>query len=255
MSDLATPDPAAGGVVKARPQVPPGSRIYAIGDIHGETALLRDIYDQIEADAAHHGSKRRVVVHLGDYVDRGPDPAGVIDMFVDDPLPGFEKVWLKGNHEDFMEEFLTGETRSHSWLANGGGETLESYGVDPPGSFAGPEEIDDTRQSLLSAMPPEHTRFFAGLELTHREGDYLFVHAGIRPGVGLDDQRPFDLMWIRGDFVGSDEDFGVTVIHGHTPVPEPEVRANRIGIDTGAVYWGCLTCLILDGPDRYFLQT
>jgi serine/threonine protein phosphatase 1 len=243
-----TDDPA----IPAR--VPTGTLVYAIGDSHGCVDHLRALHEAILEDAERAAPERRVAVYLGDYVDRGPDPRGLIALLIEEPLPGFERVHLIGNHEAFLLRFLEDVTVAALWMMNGAAATCRSYGVDP----AGPSEHavgDDWLQRELKARIPEsHLAFFAGLRPHHLEGDYLFVHAGIRPGIPLEAQQESDLLWIREPFLSSDEDFGKVVVHGHTPGDAPVVRANRIGVDTGACYGGQLTALALEGAERRFLQ-
>ena len=234
---------------------PAGTRIYAIGDVHGCADLLDRLHAMIRADAAEAPEPRKVAVYLGDYVDRGADSAGVIDRLLGDPLPGFERICLKGNHEDFMLRFLDAPSSGGLWMMNGGGSTLASYGVTetrPSGSAAQSYGLAD---ALRERLPAAHRRFLEGLKLMHREGDYLFVHAGVRPGTPLDDQVEEDLLWIREPFLGSLEDRGYVVVHGHTPVDAPEVLFNRINVDTGAVWTRRLTAVVLHGDERYFLDT
>jgi serine/threonine protein phosphatase 1 len=239
---------------RATPSVPPGSVVYAIGDIHGESDKLDLMHSMIRADAGRRDSARKVAVYLGDYVDRGPDIAGVVERLADNPLPGFETVFLKGNHEEFMLHFLeTGDTSS-GWFHNGGLNTLEEYGVEIRGHKLWRPDARELRDALDEKLPDRHRRFFEALELYHVEGGYLFVHAGIRPGRALEDQTAADMLWIRNRFLDSDADHGLTVVHGHTPRDFPEIRPNRIGIDTGAVYGGKLTTLALEGEKRDFLQ-
>lgn len=236
------------------PSVPPGSVVYAIGDIHGEGGKLDLLHSMIRADARSRTAERKVAVYLGDYVDRGPDCAGVIERLTDDPLPGFEKIFLKGNHEEFMLHFLETGDASSGWFHNGGLNTLESYEVEIRGRFLWRPDSTDLREQLLEKLPDRHRKFLERLDLRHIEGDYLFVHAGIRPGRPLEDQTAADMLWIRNLFLDSEEDHGYIVVHGHTPRDFPEVRPNRIGIDTGAVYGGKLTALVLEGEERDFLQ-
>jgi len=236
-----------------RPNVGHDTLVVAVGDLHGCLDQLRALGPMILAAAAAERASRRVLVYLGDYVDRGPDSRGVIAALLDDPLPTFATVHLKGNHEDLMHAFLVGAP-AWPWLMNGGVETCVSYGVEPPEISRIGGGDAELRARLLERIPPEHLEFLERLTLTHREGDYLFVHAGIRPGVALDTQAPRDLLWIRDLFLASEEDFGAVVVHGHTPTRAPQERANRIGIDTGACYGGALTALVLAGARRRFLQ-
>lgn len=236
------------------PSVPPDSVVYAIGDIHGETEKLELLHAMIRADAERRAAARRVVIYLGDYVDRGPDSAGVVDRLVADTMPGFERVFLMGNHEDFLLQFLDAAGSVTAWFYNGGLQTLESYEVEPRGRDAWTVDPRVLQTDFRARLPDSHRAFFESLDLYRIEGDYLFVHAGIRPGRRLEDQSPTDLLWIREAFLRSAADHGRIVVHGHTPSEAPEVHANRIGIDTGAVYGGKLTALALEGTSRTFLQ-
>lgn len=237
------------------PRVPAGTLVYAIGDVHGCPGLLDKLLARIAADAEGFGAERRVLVFVGDYVDRGPDSAGVIERVAAGLPAGFEAICLKGNHEDLMLDFLA---RADSqalalWLYNGGDATLASYGVKA--AFpAGPGEAAACRDALLAALPEHHRTFLDRLRLSATLGDYFFAHAGVMPGVPLDQQQPHDLMWVREPFLESREDFGKVVVHGHTPVERPDVRENRIGIDTGAFATGRLTALRLHGDARAFLE-
>lgn len=240
-------------VARASASVPAGTTVYAIGDVHGRLDLLEDLEAMIVRHAARHPGGRRVLVFVGDYIDRGYESRRVVDRLIAGPPEGFERVCLRGNHEDFLLQFLTEGRDAEMWLANGGRETLMSYGVAvPPG---GRLDLQALRVELAEAIPAEHLAFFEGLGLIHYEGDYAFVHAGVRPGVPLDEQDAHDLMWIRDTFLDANDDWGRVVVHGHTPTPAPQVRANRIGIDTGAYATGRLTCLVLAGSGHEFLQT
>lgn len=228
------------------PRIPDDLRIYAIGDIHGRADLLTEILDGIDADQRRRpevGETR--LIFLGDYVDRGPASRQVIEILETGIPPGCRAVCLKGNHEDMLLKALISPAGQEIWLANGGEATLRSYGIHSHSSPA---------SEVLDAFGA-HRRFFDGLALTHEAGDYLFVHAGVRPGVALGAQRPNDLMWIRQDFLGHDGDLGRIVVHGHTPTSVPDVRSNRIGIDTGAWMTGALTALRLEGEERAFIST
>jgi len=244
------------GGAAAAPSVPAGSRIYAIGDVHGRLDLLTRLHALIAADAAGAPVQRRVIVHLGDYVDRGPDSRGVIELLMQPPPAGFESVHLLGNHEDYMLQFLEHAEVGPHWGAYGGLATLASYGVRPPSGFMpSVADFETARRALADTIPAAHLDFLRGLKLTHAEGGYLFVHAGVKPGVALADQQAEDLLWIRDEFLDSADDFGACVVHGHTIVETPEQHANRIAIDTGAFATGALTALVLDGAERRFIQT
>jgi serine/threonine protein phosphatase 1 len=244
------------GAAPRRAAVPAGARVYAIGDIHGRADLLREMHGLIHADAAAHPAERRVVVYLGDYVDRGDESRQVIDLLLDEPLDGFESVYLLGNHERTMLDFLHDISVAQSWFLYGGIETLASYGVRLDRRM--PSEAACYTQAQLDlrrTLPPRQLAFLHALKLLHSEGDYLFAHAGIRPGVALDAQDERDVIWIRGEFLDSAADHGKIVVHGHTITDSPETRPNRIGIDTGAFASGRLTCLALQDEWRGFLST
>jgi serine/threonine protein phosphatase 1 len=233
---------------------PAGTVVYAIGDMHGRLDLLTRLRAMIVADADTRSATRKVVVYLGDYIDRGPESRGVIDLLIDKPLPGFESIHIKGNHEASLQYFLTNPEESTGWLNYGGDATLYSYGVRPPDPSK-PEEMVAAQEAFAEALPPEHLDFYRSLKYLHIEGDYAFVHAGVRAHVPIEQQIPEDLMWIRDDFLLSPADFGKLVVHGHSITGLPEVRANRIGIDTGAYATGTLTCVVLEGTEHSFLAT
>lgn len=225
--------------------LPPGRRIYAVGDIHGCAMQLRNLHAIIAADLARRPVAAPLLLHIGDYVDRGPDSAGVIAWLLQGPpLPGVPMVNLMGNHEHTMLEALSGDRAAATdWLFAGGRPALQSYGVDP----------DSPRETWPAAVPAAHLAFLRGLALMHRDGGYVFVHAGIRPGVALEAQTRDDLLRMRQPFLYSEADFGAVVVHGHTPVKAPVVRHNRIAIDTGAVFGGKLTCAVLEDATIGFL--
>jgi serine/threonine protein phosphatase 1 len=244
-----------GGKARAEPSGPAGTRLYAIGDIHGRLDLLRTLTALIHDDAYRRQAPRNVVVYLGDYVDRGRESRAVIDFLLNEPLPGFERIHLRGNHEDVMLRFLTDISAGPSWLNFGGRETLESYGIAAPQPHAEPAALERAQRALAACLPTAHLEFLRGLRLQHEEGDYFFAHAGVKPGVPLDQQREQDLLWIRGEFLSSNAEFGRIVVHGHSISPVPDVRRNRIGIDTGAFMSDRLTCLAIEGTEWSFLQT
>jgi serine/threonine protein phosphatase 1 len=225
--------------------LPSGRRIYAVGDIHGCARQLAALHDAIACDLARRPIGSALLLHIGDYVDRGADTAGVIARLVDGcPIPGMEMINLMGNHESTMLEALAGERAAGTdWLFAGGRAALQSYGIDP----AGP------REQWAALIPQSHQDFLGNLTLMHREGGYAFVHAGVRPGIKLEDQARDDLLRSRQPFLYSEADFGAVIVHGHTPVKAPVVRHNRIAIDTGAVFGGTLTCVVLEADTLGFL--
>jgi serine/threonine protein phosphatase 1 len=225
--------------------LPQGRRIYAIGDIHGCARQLDTLYVRIAEDLAQRPVGSALLLHIGDYVDRGADTAGVIARLVDGcPIPGMDMVNLMGNHESTMLDAVSGERAAGTdWLFAGGRAALESYGIDPEGP----------RGQWASQIPQAHQEFLRNLTLMHREGGYAFIHAGVRPGIGLEAQARDDLLRSRQPFLYSEADFGAVVVHGHTPVKVPVVRHNRIAIDTGAVFGGQLTCVVLEADTLGFL--
>jgi serine/threonine protein phosphatase 1 len=212
---------------------------------------LRRLHTLIEHDAAAHAGRRKAIVYLGDYIDRGPDSRAVIDLLLDEPLGGFERIFLRGNHEDSLLRFLDDSEIGQGWLAYGGDSTVRSYGVRLPEVAA----LAAVQRMLAESLPPRHIAFLRAAHLYHVEGDYAFVHAGFRPGLALDAQAEEDMLWIREEFLLSRADFGKIVVHGHNITNTPDVRRNRIGIDTGAFATGTLTCLALDGAERSFIST
>lgn len=237
-------------------RVPDGTRVYAVGDVHGRADLLARLLERIEADARDAADLRKVVVFLGDYVDRGPDSRAVVERLMagppgTGPLAGAEWVCLKGNHEEYMVRFLTEIAVGAAWCLSGGLATVRSYAGEQADAVA--TDYAALQWALSRSLPPAHLRFLSRLKLAHVEGDYLFVHAGIRPGVPLDQQDPTDLLWIRDDFLYETQPMDKMVVHGHTPSTLPEIRPNRIGIDTGAYRSGQLTALVLEGADRRFI--
>jgi serine/threonine protein phosphatase 1 len=241
--------------VPRRAVAPPGVRIYAVGDVHGRLDLLLQLHEMIAGDASTADGLRKVVVYLGDYVDRGQESRQVIQFLLDEALAGFESVHLRGNHEEIMLAFLDDVGVGPMWMSNGGDSTLLSYGVGLQEGASIEERHARVQEKFRGAVPEAHLRFLRDLRLYHVEGDYLFVHAGIAPGKPLEEQNARDLLWIRDEFIRSDADHGKCVVHGHTIAPAPDLRDNRIGIDTGAYFSGTLTCLVLEGETRRFLQT
>jgi serine/threonine protein phosphatase 1 len=240
----------------AQRAVPEGTAVYAIGDIHGRADLLAELHRRIVEDPERGDVNRRVIVYLGDYVDRGKDSAGVIDLVIAGVPDGFEAVHLLGNHERLMLDFWADTMHGPVWLSNGGDATLRSYGIElGEGVLPRGPKLVELQTALRRALPARDLAFLEGLRLSHIEGDYFFVHAGVRPGTRLDGQREEDMIWIRNLFLDSTLDHGCVVVHGHTIVPEPVFRPNRIDIDTGAYASGRLTCLALEGTKRRIIAT
>jgi serine/threonine protein phosphatase 1 len=236
------------------PKVPEGTLVYAVGDVHGRADLLEKMHAAILKDSLDVPAERKVVVYLGDYVDRGPASKKVVDILLDKPLKGFERVHLMGNHEAFLIEFLNDLEAGPGWFFNGGLTTLSSYGVKiGKHDELSYEVLQRVQSELLAKMPKTHLDFYKTLDFSRTEGDFFFVHAGIRPGVPLDNQTDEDMLWIREEFLGCEDDFGKVIVHGHTITWEPEVKPNRIGIDTGAFASGVLTALVLEGREQDFL--
>jgi serine/threonine protein phosphatase 1 len=228
--------------------LPPGERVYAIGDVHGCLDRLVALHEAIVEDIGARPAERTTLVHLGDYVDRGSDSAQVIDWLINGPpVPADKIVNLMGNHELMMLSAVAGLDREASglWLANGGADSLLSWGISrnvPPGEWA-------------TRIPRQHLIFLRDLAISHRIGPYLFVHAGVLPGVPLEQQNRQDMLWIREPFLSSRDNHGAVIVHGHTPKREPVVQPNRIAIDTGAVLGGDLTCVVLEADMLGFLRS
>ena len=228
--------------------LPPGERVYAVGDVHGCLDRLVALHEIIAEDMAERPVEHATLVHLGDYVDRGADSAQVVDWLINrPPVPADEFVNLIGNHEHMMLSAVVGTDKDAPslWLVNGGADSLASWGIArsvPPAEWA-------------ARIPLQHLMFLRDLAICHRIGPYLFVHAGIRPGVPLEQQSRHDMMWIREPFLSSAADHGAVVVHGHTPKREPVVHPNRIAIDTGAVLGGALTCVVLQEDRLGFLTS
>jgi serine/threonine protein phosphatase 1 len=228
------------------------ARAYAVGDIHGRLDLLEPLLDKIADDARARPSKRTYIVFLGDLIDRGPDSAGVVERLRNYRPDFATPVFLAGNHEEVMLRVLGGEPEIlRDWLKFGGAECLASYGVDS--SALTRMEPDKALELMRSRVPAAHIDFLESFADTFRFGDYLFVHAGIRPGIPLDEQDQFDLRWIREPFLSGTHEHGPIVVHGHTIVTKVEERAHRICIDTGAYHSGILTAVGIEDEERWYL--
>ncbi len=237
-------------------RVPAGTRVYAIGDVHGRYDLLCELEQSIISHLHRHPVDRPVLIYIGDYVDRGYESRQVIDHLIAPPPAGFERICLKGNHEDFLLRFLDDTGVAHMWLVNGGRETLLSYDVALTAGLDLEKQIEGAQTALRDCFPVAHRDFLQSLPLAHIEGDFLFVHAGVRPGVPTEQQQESDLLWIRDQFLRSTKRLdGRVVVHGHTVVSEPDIQDNRIAIDTGAFATGRLTCLVIEDTDLTFIRT
>jgi serine/threonine protein phosphatase 1 len=233
--------------------LPAGRRIYAVGDIHGYPDRLDDLMGRIERDLARSRPDRTEIVFVGDYIDRGPGSATVIDRLArrDAPCP---IVTLRGNHEAMMLDALADPDAMDHWCGSGGDATLRSYGVDVAklhrrGGYA------EARAALIERLPDPHRAFLDDTSLHYTVGRFTFVHAGLRPGVPLAGQNPDDLLWIREEFFDAADRFEGVVVHGHTPCRRPENEPHRINVDTGVFKYGVLTCAVLEGIERRFLST
>jgi serine/threonine protein phosphatase 1 len=233
-----------------RPSLPAGTRIYAIGDVHGRLDLLDELLGEIDADLAARPAARAIFVFLGDYIDRGNRSRETIDRLIARREIS-EHVFLKGNHEQIALRCLSDPGLFDRWLRLGGAETLASYGIELGSKI----KIAELQAAFHRALPQGHIKFFRGLQPSFACGDFFFVHAGVKPRIALARQTEKDLLWIREEFLNSNEDFGKTVVHGHTPGYEIEVRPNRINIDTGAYATGRLTCLVIEGSSLSYMDT
>ena len=231
--------------INASPLLPEELRIYAVGDVHGRADLLKQLFSRIDEDLKKHPIAETMHIFLGDYIDRGPESRQTIDLLVNRSRH-HEAVFLKGNHEAFLFDALKSPSQLQGWRQYGGLQTLISYGLTPS---LNPDEAEQAEliKELAHKIPPYQRRFFNSLRLRFVCGDFFFVHAGVRPGIPLSQQREEDLLWIRDEFLESEEQFPKYIVHGHTPVREPDIRPNRINIDTGAYATGNLTLLTIQG--------
>ncbi|MFN7178800.1 metallophosphoesterase family protein [Hyphomonas sp.] len=257
-----SPAPRPNRVIRA----PEGVCLYAIGDIHGRRDLLERLVQLIEEDAATlpEGIKPQIIF-LGDYIDRGLQSRDVINFFTSGAVDRFDPVYLMGNHEEALLRFYQEATFGSQWARYGGAETLYSYGLAPPNqraSLNSHTEMAAARDAWMKVwnefrvrLPAEHLAFFQSLKPYHVAGDYLFVHAGLRPGVALDRQTMRDMLWIREEFLDDPQDFPQMIVHGHTPMDTVHYDHRRLGLDTGAFLTGRLTAARLSGTDVAFLST
>jgi serine/threonine protein phosphatase 1 len=236
-----------------RPSLPPGTRIYAIGDVHGRVDLLDKMLTLIEADVQGHATLKHLYVFLGDYIDRGRWSRETINRLIKHGEVR-ESVFLKGNHELMALNCLSDRKLIDRWLRLGGIETLASYGVAAD-LFANGKQTAEIQLAFHNALPQTHFRFFRNLQGCFTCGDFFFVHAGVKPSAGLTHQRESDLLWIRDEFLSSNRDFGKIIVHGHSPTDRLDVRSNRINVDTGAFATGRLTCLVIEGETLHKIDT
>ncbi len=236
--------------------VPDGRRVYAIGDIHGRADLLVRLLEELRRDVAQGGFEGRpILVFLGDYIDRGFQSRDVIDVLLSDLLSPFETYFLKGNHEAAMLQFLDDPAIGPRWAEFGGAETLVSYGVQPPRMRTSVDDWSRASDELGQVLPADHLHFLRNLDISVRIGDYVFVHAGVRPGVPLDQQSEYDMLWIREEFLADRKPLGAVIVHGHTPTPAPHRDSRRVGIDTGAYLSGRLTAARFEHDTVEFFAT
>jgi serine/threonine protein phosphatase 1 len=235
------------------PDLPKNHRVYCIGDIHGRLDLLLAVHQKIAIDAAHFNGIK-ILVYLGDYIDRGDQSRQVIDCLLENNFPDFQKVFLLGNHEQVLLQFLLSKDASiaHDWFRFGGLSTLASYGVNVRG-IPTAKDLARLHTEFAEKLPPTHLDFYQRLALKYEIGDYFFVHAGIKPKIKLHLQREEDMLWIREEFINSTLFHDKVIVHGHTVSAEPEHLPNRIGLDTGAYSSGKLTCAVFENGDCKFL--
>lgn len=234
-----------------RPMLTSGERVYAIGDIHGRIDLFDSLIEGIEQDDASRHAARTTVILLGDLIDRGPDSAAVVAR-AKEWAKCRQVEFIKGNHEEMLISSMSDVDVLRGFLKYGGRETILSYGVDPVALRDA--DFDELQQMMIAAIPQDDIDFLDSFQKFVQIGDYLFVHAGIRPNTPLQHQLGKDCRWIREPFLSHDGDFGAFVIHGHTITEEPQIRSNRIGIDTGAFLHGTLTAIGVEGTNRWLLQ-
>lgn len=238
----------------ARATIPLGERVYAIGDIHGRDDLFAQLIDQIAADDAARGPAQTTLILLGDLVDRGPASRAVIERAMALQSGPWQLRWLVGNHEEVFLKALRGDPKVIRYFVRiGGAPTIHSYGLD--GDAYAAADFDTLAALLPTLVPPAHAAFLDAGEDQIAIGDYLFVHAGVRPGIALAAQAIGDLRWIRDDFLGDPRDHGMVIVHGHTITDLPEDCGNRIGVDTGAYASGVLTAVGLEADQRWYLAT
>lgn len=243
-------------VTPGAPAVPPGTVIWAVGDVHGRLDLLAPLVEAMAADLHGSRAERKMVIFLGDYVDRGPDSRGVLRLLCGlSPTQDVEWRFLKGNHEQAMLDFLDDPSAGARWCEYGGDRALQSWGLRVPELAHRIEAWARVAADLRHKLSQREMDFLENLELSVTVGDYFFSHAGARPGLALDRQSPADLLWIRQPFLNGQAPFERMVVHGHTPTTRVHADHRRIGIDTKAYDTGILTALRLEGRERSLLQS
>lgn len=236
-------------------RIPNDLRVYAIGDVHGQLSLLTNLYAKIENDLYIHPIDDYRIVFLGDYIDRGPDSAGCVELLIKLMAKNSKVICLKGNHEFKLLQFLSDPLNiADSFFTYGGLECVLSYGVDMERFSGEANQILQVCAELEQHLPAHHTCFYTQLGTTVSFGDYMFVHAGVRPGVALDQQSAHDLIWIRSDFIPHQGLYEKVIVHGHTPAYPMEILPNRINVDTHAYETGVLSCIVLEGTDYRVIE-
>ena len=243
---MRNPATASGKGARARLEISHDtySTIYAVGDVHGRYDLLREVEEKIAADLK--GKSGGLVIYLGDYVDRGPNSARVLEHLSNGDRSSFDRICVCGNHDHLMAQYIRAPLRHSGWLALGGRQTLRSYAVDPDKLLALDRTGELLKRKMAERIPQSHIEFLDKAPVSIKIGNAFFVHAGIRPGIALDEQQESDLMWIREPFLSSGPKLPLIVVHGHTPSETISNGPNRIGLDTGAYATGNLSIIKLD---------
>ncbi len=237
-----------------KPFCPSDLRIYCIGDVHGREDLLQQIHSNILTDSSDH-TGRKIVIYLGDYIDRGERSKEVIELLLTNPLPDFDSIHLRGNHEQSLLDFLIEPDIGQTWFSYGGLQTLVSYGVRYNKIPTSSNDLQVLQTELKERLPASHLEFFKKTLFFHSFGSYYFVHAGVNPRLSLEQQHPDDQLWIREDFIRHTKAYNKIIVHGHTITDEPDFHHNRIGLDTGAYQSGKLSCLVLENDTQRIIQT